>query len=152
MAGALGSLAQNLSFPGKLYELVGVAAEQGICRWTSTGFVIVNREQLCTKLLPLYFRHDRMDSFQRQLNMCVSRHMREVSQTVGDAIPHTRRPECSTRRGGRARRGALLACCARARVVALHEDLCRLGCRPHVVSREGSRRAFVAPWRGARHA
>ena len=94
MAGALGSLAQNLSFPGKLYEVVGVAAEQGICRWTSTGFVIVNREQLCTKLLPLYFRHDRMDSFQRQLNMCVSRHMREVSQTVGDAIPHTRRPEC----------------------------------------------------------
>ena len=94
MAGALGSLAQNLSFPGKLYELVGVAAEQGICRLTSTGFVIVNREQLCTKLLPLYFRHDRMDSFQRQLNMCVSRHMREVSQTVGDAIPHTRRPEC----------------------------------------------------------
>ena len=74
------------SFPVKLYQLVGAAVERGICTWTSNEFVIVNKELLCSSLLPLYFRHCRMDSFQRQLHMCaassaITRHGSEAGAT-----------------------------------------------------------------------
>ena len=59
-------------FPFKLYDLVEAAVERGICSWTSTEFVVWDKELLCCTLLPLYFRHDRLDSFQRQLYACVS--------------------------------------------------------------------------------
>ena len=94
-------LQEHGPFPVRLYELIGVAAEQGICRWDDNEFEVNDREQLCSQLLPLYFRHDRMDSFQRQLNMWVIARMR--SERLA-----SRRAGAARARGGSAHSELLL--------------------------------------------
>jgi HSF-type DNA-binding len=34
------------------------------------SFIIHNQAQFCRELLPLYYKHNNMASFVRQLNMC----------------------------------------------------------------------------------
>ena len=51
---ALGPLAlQHGTFPTKLYEMVGVAAEQGVCTWTSNGFIILDMHSAGAAMAPL---------------------------------------------------------------------------------------------------
>ena len=62
-------------FPVKLYEMLE-AAPRGIVAWTDGGdaFLVRNGKLLCTDVLPHYFRHHRLASFQRQLNLCARAH------------------------------------------------------------------------------
>ena len=130
---ALGPLAlQHGTFPTKLYEMVGVAAEQGVCTWTSNGFIILDRERLCTRLLPLYFRHDRMDSFQRQLNMCVPGAPTGRGRAITRA-PNSRR--AGARRARRVRARGWLA-------GAPSSESCALGFRGRGTVRVGPSRGF----------
>ena len=64
----------KIFFPGKLYELV-VSSPPHIIDWTPDGgsFAILDKDLLCSSVLPQFFRHDRFESFQRQLNLCVRR-------------------------------------------------------------------------------
>ena len=59
-------------FPIKLYKLLEASPPQ-IIRWTRSGqgFIIEDGTLMCIEILPRYFRHEKLASFQRQLNLCV---------------------------------------------------------------------------------
>ena len=60
----------NASFPKKLYDLVSTGNEN-VVRWEEHGkaFRIIDSEKFAEEVLPLYFRHSKLTSFQRQLNL-----------------------------------------------------------------------------------
>ncbi len=60
----------NEPFPIKLYKLLETTPPH-IARWTASGqsFVIEDSSLMCTEVLPRFFRHERLASFQRQLNL-----------------------------------------------------------------------------------
>jgi len=64
------SLLATASFPKKLFELVSTSGCD-IVRWEEHGraFRIINSDLFAEKVLPLYFRHSKITSFQRQLNL-----------------------------------------------------------------------------------
>jgi len=59
-----------MHFPMKLYELVD-AGPPSIVSWSESGssFLVTNAEKFCSEVLPRHFRHSKMTSFQRQLNL-----------------------------------------------------------------------------------
>lgn len=64
------SSGQNVAFPRKLFDLIG-AEPNWLVEWASHGesFFIRNEEEFCAQVLPKYFRHTKLTSFQRQLNL-----------------------------------------------------------------------------------
>jgi hypothetical protein len=60
----------NLHFPARLYQIIEVESSD-IIRWEIDGrsFRIVNHARFETEVLPKYFRHGRVSSIQRQLNL-----------------------------------------------------------------------------------
>jgi len=64
------SFLANASFPKKLYDLVNTGDEL-VVRWEEHGraFRIIDAEKFAEEVLPLYFRHSKLTSFQRQLNL-----------------------------------------------------------------------------------
>lgn len=64
------SFLANASFPKKLYDLV-FNGDRRIVRWEEHGraFRIVDSEKFSNEILPMYFRHSKLTSFQRQLNL-----------------------------------------------------------------------------------
>jgi len=63
-------MATPMHFPMKLYELVD-AGPPSIVAWSESGtsFLVNNSERFCSEVLPRHFRHSKMTSFQRQLNL-----------------------------------------------------------------------------------
>ena len=61
----------NEPFPVKLFYLLQ-EAPPNVISWTHSGqgFIIEDGTLMCQEVLPRYFRHDRLASFQRQLNLC----------------------------------------------------------------------------------
>lgn len=59
-----------MHFPMKLYELVD-AGPPDIVSWSESGlsFLVSNTEIFCDEILPRHFRHNKLTSFQRQLNL-----------------------------------------------------------------------------------
>ena len=59
-----------MHFPMKLYELVETGPSDTVA-WSSSGksFLIVNPDAFCNHILPKHFRHNKLTSFQRQLNL-----------------------------------------------------------------------------------
>lgn len=57
-------------FPRKLYNLIE-AEPNNLIEWSGDGksFMIHDENQFCVQVLPKYFRHTRLTSFQRQLNL-----------------------------------------------------------------------------------
>mmetsp|Transcript_14794 Transcript_14794/g.26206 ORF Transcript_14794/g.26206 Transcript_14794/m.26206 type:complete len:537 (-) Transcript_14794:59-1669(-) len=62
--------APNIPFPRKLYDLIDSEPDHLIC-WSAHGasFMIVDQDEFCQIVLPKYFRHTKLTSFQRQLNL-----------------------------------------------------------------------------------
>lgn len=60
----------TMHFPMKLYELVEAGPANVVC-WSESGssFLIANPELFCNEILPKHFRHNKLTSFQRQLNL-----------------------------------------------------------------------------------
>jgi hypothetical protein len=58
------------SFPKKLFDLV-TTGDSDVVRWEEHGkaFRITSPERFAEEVLPLYFRHSKLTSFQRQLNL-----------------------------------------------------------------------------------
>mmetsp|Transcript_41791 Transcript_41791/g.96675 ORF Transcript_41791/g.96675 Transcript_41791/m.96675 type:complete len:364 (-) Transcript_41791:221-1312(-) len=63
-------MATPMHFPMKLYELVD-AGPPAIVSWSESGssFLVNDSEKFCSEVLPRHFRHSKMTSFQRQLNL-----------------------------------------------------------------------------------
>ena len=59
-----------MHFPMKLYELVETGPAD-VVAWSSSGksFMIINPDAFCNQILPKHFRHNKLTSFQRQLNL-----------------------------------------------------------------------------------
>ena len=59
----------NNSFPQKLYSIIEI--EKDILCWSKKGtsFKIIDSESFANTIIPKYFRHTKMTSFQRQLNL-----------------------------------------------------------------------------------
>lgn len=59
-----------MHFPLKLYQLVQ-AGPPDVVAWSDNGksFLVVNADAFCNKILPKHFRHNKLTSFQRQLNL-----------------------------------------------------------------------------------
>lgn len=57
-------------FPRKLFDLIE-AEPNHLIQWSDHGksFMIHDENQFCVQVLPKYFRHTRLTSFQRQLNL-----------------------------------------------------------------------------------
>lgn len=66
----------------KLWKLVDDEKCNNLISWTSNGqsFVIRNQTQFARELLPLYFKHNNMASFIRQLNMYGFRKVANIDQ------------------------------------------------------------------------
>lgn len=64
------SFLANASFPKKLFDLINTT-DSDIVRWEEHGkaFRIVDAEIFAEQVLPKYFRHSKLTSFQRQLNL-----------------------------------------------------------------------------------
>jgi hypothetical protein len=64
------SFLATASFPKKLFNLVSTG-DNDIVRWEEHGkaFRITEPERFAEEVLPLYFRHSKLTSFQRQLNL-----------------------------------------------------------------------------------
>jgi len=60
----------NIPFPRKLYELIETESDL-LVEWSSRGdsFFIRDQDEFCEHVLPKYFRHTKLTSFQRQLNL-----------------------------------------------------------------------------------
>lgn len=58
------------SFPLKLYDVIGIA-DPDVIRWINNGtaFKVFDTRAFEDGLLPLYYRHNKITSFQRQLNL-----------------------------------------------------------------------------------
>ncbi|XP_064215451.1 heat shock factor protein isoform X2 [Tribolium castaneum] len=68
----LGENAANTpAFLGKLWKMVNDPSTDHLICWSPSGtsFVIPNQAQFWYELLPLYYKHNNMSSFVRQLNM-----------------------------------------------------------------------------------
>lgn len=63
-------IAQNTSFPQKLFLLLETESPEFI-RWLHHGlaFKVIDPERFAQEILPKYFRHTKLSSFQRQLNL-----------------------------------------------------------------------------------
>lgn len=59
------------AFLGKLWKMVDDPNTDQLISWSQTGtsFIIQNQAQFWYELLPLYYKHNNMSSFVRQLNM-----------------------------------------------------------------------------------
>jgi len=59
-----------MHFPLKLYQLVQ-AGPADVISWSDNGksFLVVDADMFCNKILPKHFRHNKLTSFQRQLNL-----------------------------------------------------------------------------------
>ena len=59
------------SLPPFLISLVRMVDAGDCIQWTSNGqaFLISNVEDFCARILPMYFKHNKLPSFVRQLNM-----------------------------------------------------------------------------------
>ena len=55
----------------KLFEIVSSPASDNLVCWSDLGhsFKIVDRDRFAQDVLPLYFKHDNLRSFIRQLNI-----------------------------------------------------------------------------------
>lgn len=56
-------------FVAKLYEILQTEENKDIISWSETEFVIKNTEALVREVLPKYYRHSKLESFIRQLNL-----------------------------------------------------------------------------------
>jgi heat shock transcription factor 1 len=63
--------ANTPAFLGKLWKMVNDPSTDHLICWSPSGtsFVIPNQAQFWYELLPLYYKHNNMSSFVRQLNM-----------------------------------------------------------------------------------
>eukprot|EP00614_Pseudopedinella_elastica_P018095 CAMPEP_0172647066 /NCGR_PEP_ID=MMETSP1068-20121228/240561_1 /TAXON_ID=35684 /ORGANISM="Pseudopedinella elastica, Strain CCMP716" /LENGTH=515 /DNA_ID=CAMNT_0013461339 /DNA_START=612 /DNA_END=2159 /DNA_ORIENTATION=- len=63
-------MAKNVPFPRKLYDLIEVEPDW-LIEWAPHGesFFIRDQDEFCTRVLAKYFRHTKLTSFQRQLNL-----------------------------------------------------------------------------------
>ncbi|KAH8921930.1 hypothetical protein BT69DRAFT_1263975 [Atractiella rhizophila] len=59
------------AFLNKLYSMVGDPATDAIIRWSANGdsFIVRQQERLRVEVLPNFFKHAKLESFVRQLNM-----------------------------------------------------------------------------------
>mmetsp|Transcript_8033 Transcript_8033/g.15322 ORF Transcript_8033/g.15322 Transcript_8033/m.15322 type:complete len:556 (+) Transcript_8033:259-1926(+) len=66
----MGGAQQNVAFPRKLYDLIE-AEPNYLIEWASHGkaFFIRDQDEFCVQVLAKYFRHTKLTSFQRQLNL-----------------------------------------------------------------------------------
>jgi len=66
----LTTLPPLLQFPESLFAMLSNPELESIITWLPHGrsFIIVDRESLAKQVLPMYFRHNNMSSFTRQLN------------------------------------------------------------------------------------
>lgn len=57
-------------FPRKLYQIL-YETNPAVVAWDSDGesFHIADMEQFVESVMPLYYRHNKLTSFQRQLNL-----------------------------------------------------------------------------------
>jgi hypothetical protein len=57
-------------FIRKLYMLMGDKSNKGIVEWSESldSVVIFNPDQFVSKVLPIYFKHSKIESFERQMN------------------------------------------------------------------------------------
>lgn len=62
-------------FLTKTYDMVDDSSTDSIVSWSQTNdsFIVWNPPELCSVLLPKYFKHNNFSSFIRQLNTYVSR-------------------------------------------------------------------------------
>lgn len=61
---------QNISFPQKLFNLIE-SEDPNIIGWCERGlsFRVIDIDRFAEEIVPKYFRHSKMTSFQRQLNL-----------------------------------------------------------------------------------
>lgn len=61
---------QNVAFPRKLYDLIESEPNE-LIEWSNRGdcFFIRDQDEFCAQVLSKYFRHTKLTSFQRQLNL-----------------------------------------------------------------------------------
>ncbi|CAE7794609.1 HSF2 [Symbiodinium microadriaticum] len=66
----IAGITQNSNFPQKLFALMEMEPADVVC-WTERGlsFRVVDPEKFAEEVVPKYFRHTKMTSFQRQLNL-----------------------------------------------------------------------------------
>jgi len=66
-----------VTFPQKLHELISDDANKHIIQWVNKGtaFKVINTEAFEREIVPKYFRHTKLTSFQRQLNLYGFRRM-----------------------------------------------------------------------------
>lgn len=57
-------------FPRKLFQILTVS-EPGVIEWDEDGesFHIVNYKEFVEQTMPKFYRHNKLTSFQRQLNL-----------------------------------------------------------------------------------
>ncbi|KAJ8923832.1 hypothetical protein NQ315_010414 [Exocentrus adspersus] len=75
------------AFLGKLWKMVNDPATDHLICWSPAGnsFIIQNQAQFWYELLPLYYKHNNMSSFVRQLNMYGFHKMSTVENGTMDA-------------------------------------------------------------------
>lgn len=84
----LGENTANIpAFLGKLWKMVNDPATDHLICWSPAGnsFIIQNQAQFWYELLPLYYKHNNMSSFVRQLNMYGFHKMSTVENGTMDA-------------------------------------------------------------------
>lgn len=83
---SLGS--QNVAFPRKLYDLIESEPDE-LIEWSDNGdcFFIRDQDEFCAQVLSKYFRHTKLTSFQRQLNLYGFRRITKGVDTGAYAHP-----------------------------------------------------------------
>lgn len=78
-----GSLSNVPAFLVKLWKLVEDPSCDHLIKWgnTETSFIIRNQAEFSKELLPLYFKHNNMASFIRQLNMYGFRKVTNITKS-----------------------------------------------------------------------
>ena len=84
--------APSTIFPNRLYHIL-CAEDPNIIRWSADGtaFQIVDSERFCQQVLPKYFRHSKLTSFQRQLNLYGFTHATKSPKSGTYAHPYFQR-------------------------------------------------------------
>lgn len=93
MKQALGaSYSHTVPFPRKLYDLIADEPDY-LVEWLPHGnsFVVRDQELFCSQVLPKYFRHTKLTSFQRQLNLYGFRRITKGPDTGAYCHPEFKR-------------------------------------------------------------
>jgi len=81
----------SLTFPNKLLDII--AGSRGVVVWAPHGlsFIITCQDRFIEEVLPKYFRHSKLTSFQRQLNLYGFRRITKGEDTGSYFHPQFRR-------------------------------------------------------------